>query len=123
MQVGINFQTSRSNKCPTEYEPEILTLDRQLVLYTAWNSDNAISGSTLSVIMELEPRPAIIISAAVALFYTLIGGLYSVAYTDIVQLFCIFFGLVSVFHVLLLSNLTMGFCVLALSILIHLVLL
>ncbi|CAG5120198.1 unnamed protein product [Candidula unifasciata] len=53
----------------------------------------AALGSTLSVIMELEPRPAIIASAAVALFYTLIGGLYSVAYTDIVQLFCIFFGL------------------------------
>ncbi|XP_059170538.1 high-affinity choline transporter 1-like [Physella acuta] len=53
----------------------------------------AALGSTLSVIMELEPRPAIIISACVALFYTLIGGLYSVAYTDVVQLFCIFFGL------------------------------
>lgn len=45
--------------------------------------------------MEMEPRPAIIISAGIALFYTLIGGLYSVAYTDVVQLFCIFFGLVS----------------------------
>ncbi|KAK3709178.1 hypothetical protein RRG08_030857 [Elysia crispata] len=53
----------------------------------------AALGSTLSVIVEMEPKPAIIISACVALFYTLIGGLYSVAYTDIVQLFCIFFGL------------------------------
>ncbi|CAG5131761.1 unnamed protein product [Candidula unifasciata] len=53
----------------------------------------AALGATLSVIMEMEPRPAIIISAAIALFYTLIGGLYSVAYTDVVQLFCIFFGL------------------------------
>ncbi|CAL1528668.1 unnamed protein product [Lymnaea stagnalis] len=53
----------------------------------------AALGSTLSVIMDMEPRPAIIVSACVALFYTLIGGLYSVAYTDVVQLFCIFFGL------------------------------
>ncbi|GFR58765.1 high-affinity choline transporter 1 [Elysia marginata] len=53
----------------------------------------AALGSTLSVIVEIEPKPAIVISACVALFYTLIGGLYSVAYTDIVQLFCIFFGL------------------------------
>ncbi|KAK0058927.1 high-affinity choline transporter 1, partial [Biomphalaria pfeifferi] len=53
----------------------------------------AALGSTLSVIMELPTQPAIIVSACVALFYTLIGGLYSVAYTDVVQLFCIFFGL------------------------------
>ncbi|XP_005094203.1 high-affinity choline transporter 1 [Aplysia californica] len=53
----------------------------------------AALGATLSVIVEMEPKPAIIISACVALFYTLIGGLYSVAYTDIAQLFCIFFGL------------------------------
>ncbi|KAH9513069.1 hypothetical protein Btru_035744 [Bulinus truncatus] len=53
----------------------------------------AALGSTLSVIMDLPTQPAIIVSAAVALFYTLIGGLYSVAYTDVVQLFCIFFGL------------------------------
>jgi len=30
-------------------------------------------------------------------FYTLIGGLYSVAYTDVVQLICIFIGLVRLF--------------------------
>ncbi|KAK7506594.1 hypothetical protein BaRGS_00002069 [Batillaria attramentaria] len=50
-------------------------------------------GATLSVIMDIPPEPAIIASACIALFYTLIGGLYSVAYTDVVQLFCIFFGL------------------------------
>jgi high affinity choline transporter 7 len=44
--------------------------------------------------MEIPPEPAIIASAIIALFYTLIGGLYSVAYTDLVQLLCIFFGLV-----------------------------
>lgn len=34
------------------------------------------------------------ISAAVAIFYTLMGGLYSVAYTDVIQLIFMFFGLV-----------------------------
>jgi high affinity choline transporter 7 len=34
-----------------------------------------------------------VISAVVVVIYTLFGGLYSVAYTDVVQLFCIFFGL------------------------------
>ncbi|KAG7249628.1 hypothetical protein CRUP_031549 [Coryphaenoides rupestris] len=36
---------------------------------------------------------SVIISAMIAIFYTLVGGLYSVAYTDVVQLFCIFLGL------------------------------
>ena len=44
--------------------------------------------------MDIPPEPAIVASACIALFYTLIGGLYSVAYTDVVQLFCIFLGLV-----------------------------
>ena len=38
--------------------------------------------------------PAVVISALIAVFYTWIGGLYSVAYTDVVQLGCIAFGLV-----------------------------
>ena len=38
---------------------------------------------------------SVVASACVAVFYTLIGGLYSVAYTDVIQLFCIFIGLVS----------------------------
>lgn len=37
---------------------------------------------------------SVMISAMIAIFYTLVGGLYSVAYTDVVQLFCIFVGLV-----------------------------
>ncbi|XP_067673226.1 high-affinity choline transporter 1-like [Haliotis asinina] len=50
-------------------------------------------GATLSVIVDLDSKTAIIVSSCIALFYTLIGGLYSVAYTDVVQLFCIFLGL------------------------------
>ena len=52
-------------------------------------------GTTLSVIIDLHYNIAVMVSACIAVFYTLIGGLYSVAYTDVVQLLCIFFGLVS----------------------------
>ena len=51
-------------------------------------------GATLTVILDLALTQAVILSACVAVFYTLIGGLYSVAYTDVIQLFCIFIGLV-----------------------------
>ncbi|XP_071131683.1 high-affinity choline transporter 1-like isoform X2 [Mytilus edulis] len=50
-------------------------------------------GATLSVIIDLDTKSSIVISACIAVFYTLFGGLYSVAYTDVVQLFCIFIGL------------------------------
>lgn len=56
------------------------------------------SGATLSVILELPDEISIIVSACIAVFYTFFGGLYSVAYTDVVQLFCIFVGLVSHSH-------------------------
>ena len=37
--------------------------------------------------------PTIIVSAAVAVFYTLFGGIYAVAYTDVIQLVLIIIGL------------------------------
>lgn len=52
-------------------------------------------GATLSVIVDININVSVVISALIAIFYTLVGGLYSVAYTDVVQLFCIFVGLVS----------------------------
>lgn len=52
------------------------------------------SGATLSVIVDINIKMSVVISALIAIFYTLVGGLYSVAYTDVVQLFCIFIGLV-----------------------------
>lgn len=50
-------------------------------------------GGSLKVIIGLERWVAVVVSAAIAVMYTFIGGLYSVAYTDIVQLICIFIGL------------------------------
>ncbi|KAJ0049890.1 hypothetical protein NL108_005186 [Boleophthalmus pectinirostris] len=50
-------------------------------------------GSTMSVILDIPYSACIWISAAVAIVYTLLGGLYSVAYTDIIQLILIFCSL------------------------------
>ena len=53
-------------------------------------------GATISVVIGLDRFTSVITSACIAVFYTLFGGLYSVAYTDVIQLICIFVGLVSV---------------------------
>ncbi|XP_072143768.1 high-affinity choline transporter 1-like [Dermacentor andersoni] len=53
----------------------------------------AALGATVEVIMEFERTESVIASACIALFYTFTGGLYSVAYTDVVQLIAIFLGL------------------------------
>ncbi|XP_076595404.1 high-affinity choline transporter 1-like [Chaetodon auriga] len=50
-------------------------------------------GATMNVILDLSYTLCIWISATVAIIYTLLGGLYSVAYTDIIQLTLIFFSL------------------------------
>lgn len=47
----------------------------------------------MAVIIDMEKETSVIFSACIAVFYTLFGGLYSVAYTDVIQLFCIFIGL------------------------------
>ena len=54
------------------------------------------AGSTLKVILHIDTRLSIIISAIIAVCYTLLGGLLSVAYTDVFQIAFIAFGLVSV---------------------------
>lgn len=48
----------------------------------------------MSVILDLPYAYSIIISSLVAIIYTLLGGLYSVAYTDVIQLILIFVSLV-----------------------------
>ncbi|CAF1029434.1 unnamed protein product [Rotaria sordida] len=51
-------------------------------------------GATISVIFtDVSTVASIVISATVVIVYTLFGGLYSVAYTDVVQLGFIFVGL------------------------------
>ncbi|XP_063731376.1 high-affinity choline transporter 1-like [Eleginops maclovinus] len=50
-------------------------------------------GGTMSVVLDLPYSVCIWISAAVAILYTLLGGLYSVAYTDVLQLILIFISM------------------------------
>ncbi|XP_071356178.1 high-affinity choline transporter 1-like isoform X2 [Trachinotus anak] len=50
----------------------------------------AALGGTMSIILGLSSALSIVISAAVSIIYTFLGGLYSVAYTDIIQLCFIF---------------------------------
>lgn len=49
----------------------------------------------MSTILDLPYVYSVVLSAVVATIYTLLGGLYSVAYTDVIQLVLIFIALVS----------------------------
>ena len=60
----------------------------------ASNRNILILGATLAIIIDMNLNYAVIMSALIAVMYTWIGGLYSVAYTDVVQLGCIAIGLV-----------------------------
>ncbi len=53
-----------------------------------------LTGATLAIIINMAMDVGVIVSALIAIFYTWVGGLYSVAYTDVVQLGCILIGLV-----------------------------
>lgn len=48
----------------------------------------------MTVILDLPYAACVWISAAVAIVYTLLGGLYSVAYTDVIQMVLMFLSLV-----------------------------
>ncbi|MCL4115790.1 UNVERIFIED_CONTAM: hypothetical protein GTU68_066788, partial [Idotea baltica] len=53
-------------------------------------------GTTFSVIIGLDTQSSIIASAVIAILYTTLGGLWSVVYTDVVQMALIVIGLVLV---------------------------
>lgn len=50
-------------------------------------------GTTFSVIIGLDTATSIIFSALIAILYTTVGGLWSVVYTDVIQLIFIALGL------------------------------
>lgn len=52
------------------------------------------TGATMSVVIDLPFSACVWISAAVAITYTVLGGLYSVAYTDVIQISLVFLSLV-----------------------------
>ena len=53
----------------------------------------AALGTTFGTILGFDFRTAILVSAAIAMAYTMLGGLWAVAYTDVLQLACILLGL------------------------------
>ncbi|XP_063716086.1 high-affinity choline transporter 1-like [Symsagittifera roscoffensis] len=65
-----------------------------LVGETFWSAAIlAALGSTITVILDIPNNYSVVISACIVVLYTLFGGLYSVAYTDVIQLLCMFVGL------------------------------
>ncbi len=53
----------------------------------------AALGTAFATILGVDTTIAIVVSAAVAILYTVMGGLWSVAYTDALQLLCIVGGM------------------------------
>ena len=53
-------------------------------------------GTTFSIVLGLNFTAAIILSAAIAIAYTALGGLWAVALTDIIQMVLLMFGLLLV---------------------------
>ncbi|KAK0049987.1 high-affinity choline transporter 1 [Biomphalaria pfeifferi] len=51
-------------------------------------------GATVAIIVDIDSTLSIIVSALVAVVYTILGGLYAVAYTDVIQLILVAVGLV-----------------------------
>jgi high affinity choline transporter 7 len=50
-------------------------------------------GTTFGLILDYDVGTSIVVSAAIAIGYTMVGGLRAVAYTDVVELACIALGL------------------------------
>ncbi|XP_068575737.1 high-affinity choline transporter 1-like [Cebidichthys violaceus] len=65
-----------------------------LIAEVVWIPALLISlGATMSVVLDLSFSVCVWISAAVAIIYTVLGGLYSVAYTDVIQISLVFLSL------------------------------
>ncbi|XP_058887098.1 high-affinity choline transporter 1-like isoform X2 [Acipenser ruthenus] len=66
-----------------------------LIAEVAWAANIlAALGGTIYVILGIASYQSILMSGGVAILYTLLGGLYSVSYTDVIQLLFIFVSLV-----------------------------
>uniref|UniRef100_A0A8C5HNQ7 High-affinity choline transporter 1-like n=1 Tax=Gouania willdenowi TaxID=441366 RepID=A0A8C5HNQ7_GOUWI len=80
-----------------------------LLMDLLWVSGTLLAlGGTMTVILELPYSYSVWISAAVAIIYTLLGGLYSVAYTDVIQLILVFISLWLCVPFVLMSDLTVN---------------
>lgn len=60
-----------------------------------WSAELLVAtGATFAVVLNMDITSAIILSAAIVTFYTMLGGMWAVAYTDAFQLALIPIGLV-----------------------------
>uniref|UniRef100_A0AAV2JHT8 High-affinity choline transporter 1-like n=1 Tax=Knipowitschia caucasica TaxID=637954 RepID=A0AAV2JHT8_KNICA len=95
----------------TVYRPS-MGLTMALILLSAYSCSFLLSGvdagATVSLVLDLPYGASIWISAAVAVTYTLMGGLYSVGYTDIIQLTLIVVSLWACVPFVLLSPFTVS---------------
>ncbi|CAL1538083.1 unnamed protein product [Lymnaea stagnalis] len=57
----------------------------------------AALGATISIIVDINATVSIIVSALIAVIYTFLGGLYAVAYTDVIQMVMIAIGMIIAF--------------------------
>ncbi|XP_061882069.1 high affinity choline transporter 1-like isoform X2 [Entelurus aequoreus] len=65
-----------------------------LIADVLWVARTLVSvGATMSVILDISYVYSIIIASVVAIVYTILGGFYSVAYTEVIQLILIFISL------------------------------
>ncbi|XP_029695065.1 high-affinity choline transporter 1-like [Takifugu rubripes] len=82
------FQQRYGNVCTT------LLLIPALIADILWVACIlAALGGTMALILGLSSTISIVISASVCIGYTLLGGLYAVVYTDVIQLLFIFVSL------------------------------
>lgn len=58
----------------------------------------------MSVVLNLSHSLCVWISAAVAIVYTVLGGLYSVASTDVIQISLVLLGMVGSTGIVMLSQ-------------------
>src|SRR5262249_18067418 len=59
-----------------------------------WSAELLVAiGSTFGVLLGMELTPAILLAAVVTTGYTMLGGMWSVAYTDVFQLGLVAIGL------------------------------
>lgn len=67
-----------------------------------WSAELLVAvGSTFGVLLGMKLATAIVISALVVTAYTMIGGMWSVAYTDVIQLGLVAVGIVAAIPVML----------------------
>ena len=59
-----------------------------------WSAELLVAiGSTFGVLLSMDLTTAILVAAVVATAYTMLGGMWSVAYTDVLQLGLVPLGL------------------------------